>query len=196
MDGLTNIIAKIEAQSNEECNAVLESAKLQANTILDEAKACAEKESSAILGAAQKKIDVINSKAVSSAELEYKRVLLAKKSELIERVVANAISDISNSSDEVYFEYVKTLILSNALLGTGTLKFSKKDSMRIPAGFLDSVNKEFSEGKNVVLSDKTFECDGGFIIDYPEIRVDCTFASLAEDKADEIRDEINRVLFS
>ena len=196
MDGLTNIIAKIENQSSEECNAVLESANLKAKTILDEAKVCAEKEVSAILNASQKKIDIINSKAVSSAELEYKRVLLAKKSEIIEKVIDNALNSIYNSSDDVYFGYIKTLILSNALDGEGILKMSGNDTGRMPAGFIDSINSELADGKRIVFSNNAFECDGGFVIDYPEIRVDCTFSSLAEDKADEIRDEINRVLFS
>ena len=196
MDGLTKIIAKIENQNSEECNAVLEDAKVKSKAILDEAKSCAEKEALSVSSAAQKKIDVINSKALSSADLEYKRVLLAKKSELIESVIKNALDNISNSKDEVYFDYIKTLILSNALVGKGELKMSKKDFERLPAGFVDLVNNELPDGKSIECSVETFECSGGVVIDYPEIRVDCTFSSLAEDKADEIRDEINRVLFS
>jgi len=195
MDGLTNIIAKITEQNEAECAEILENAEKSAKEILEKARLEAEKEERIIKADSDFKVSVANSKASSGAEIEYKRAVLAEKSELINSCIRNAIDSISESSDEVYFGYIEKLIMSNALMGEGYFVVCEKDKKRLPAGFVDAVNSKLPDGKKIVLSDKTID-EAGFVIEYDEMKVDCTFLSLVDDKLDEIRDSLNKVLFA
>lgn len=196
MDGLTNIIAKINEQNDAECQAIVDAAKQKADAIISEAKKDAEMLSAKIIKNAEEKAAVINSKAVSSSDVEYKRVVLSKKSEIIEKIISDSLANLSCADDETYFGYIETLIKTNALSGKGTVKMSSKDISRLPDGFAEKVNSLLEDGKSISISKDNIETTGGFVIEYPEIRVDCTFASLINDKNDEIRDEINKILFS
>ena len=196
MDGLTNIITKIQNQCDSDCASIIESAKNKAEAILADANAKAEELKASIDKASQEKIKVIESKAVSSGELEYKRVILEKKSAIIDEAVKYAVKEICSSDDETYFSYIETLIKKNALVGNGTVKLSSKDLSRLPEGFENKLSSILDDGKSVTISKTPTECDGGVIIEYDEIRIDCTISSLVEDKMDEIRDRINKAVFA
>lgn len=196
MDGLTNIIAKIGEQNDVDCASVLESAKNKAQAILEEARVSAEKVTNDYKAEIKAKADVISSKAVSSSELEYKRVILAFKSKTLDEVIENAVKSIADCDAETYFGYIKKLVISGALCGEGVIRMSTADLGRLPKDFVSGINSELGEGKKVSVSNKAIDCDGGFVIEYPEMRVDCTLSSLVRDKHDEIRDEINKLLFA
>ncbi len=196
MDGLTNIIAKIHEQNDAECQNVLASAKEKAEKILADAKIEAADAAKTIDNDTKNKCSIISSKAVSTADLEYKRAILSKKSEILDKAVADALSAIKNSSDDVYFGYIEKLLLSNALSGNGVLKMSENDLKRMPDDFEKKMNAKLTDGKSITVSAEGALFDSGFVIEYPEMRVDCTFASLVNDKLDEIRDELSRVLFA
>ncbi len=195
MDGLTNIIAKITEQNNAECAEILENANKSAQDILAKARLEAEKEADSIRAEYDAKASVAASKAESGAEIEYKRAVLKAKSELIVDCIEKAVKSISDSSVEVYFGYIEKLIMSNALVGEGRLAVCETDKSRLPKGFVDAVNEKLSDGKKIVLSAKTID-ESGFVIEYDEMKVDCTFSSLIDDKLDEIRDSLSSVLFA
>ena len=196
MDGLTNIIEKIHKQNDIECRNIVESAEKKAGRIIEEAKKEATLVASEIASETEAKLGVIKAKAVSSSEVEYKRAILSKKSELINIAVKNALEGIKSSESNVYFGYIEKLILKNALEGKGTLCLSAKDFERLPEGFVEKINSQLPGGKSVELSKEAALFDGGFVIEYPETKIDCTFESLLEDKLDEIRDELSKILFS
>ena len=196
MDGLTNIIAKIHEQNDAECENVLASAKKEAEEILEKAQAEAKEASLKIAEKTDSEEAVARSRAVSSAETEYKRAVLSKKSELLDMAVKNALEQIKNIPDDVYFGYIEKLIVSNALEGVGKVIMSERDLTRLPKGFEEKVCSLLSDGKKIEISKDTLDFDGGFVIEYSEVCIDCSFSSLINDKMDEIRDELSKVLFA
>ena len=76
MDGLTNIITKINLQNDEQCQAVINCAAEKAQEIVESAKAEAEKYLNKQREILKTKEEAEKSKAVSAAEFEYKRVIL------------------------------------------------------------------------------------------------------------------------
>lgn len=196
MDGLTNIIAKIHEQNELECQNILSAANEKAKEILDEANSEAYRISLEISASCNERLAVIDARAKASLDAEYKRAILSKKSELINSAVKSAIDSIKSSPAEVYFGYIEKLVLKNALDGTGVVSMSKADVLRLPAGYAERINKALPDTKRLEFSESAAPFDGGFVIDYPEMRVDCTFESLVSDRLDEIRDELSRVLFA
>ncbi len=196
MDGLTKILSKIQSDTNEQCELILKKANEQASDILNEAKSEAEKLCEQITEKAAADAKLISEKAESSCELLQKRTLLETKGEIIKNVTENAIVYLCTLSVEEYFENIKMLALSNALSGEGKMFFNKTDYDRIPDGFVESLGKLLPKDKTVVVADEQIACRGGFVLSYPEMRVDCTFESLLEDASEEVRDTLNQVLFS
>ena len=196
MDGLTNIIAKIGEQNEAECNEIIAAAENSAKAIIQEAKNQADLVVRAVNDETDKKVSVIDTKAVSSSELEYKRVILAKKSEILDACISSALEEISKLSDNEYFGYIEKLIVGGAVEGEGKVYFNAKDNARLPDGFVKNISEKLGNDKSLKLADECIDIMGGVVIEYPEMRIDCSFESLIADKKDDIRDQINKALFA
>ena len=196
MDGLTNIIDKINEQNDADCTLIIESAEEKAKKILEDAEITLKKSVDEINASYKTRADIINTKAVSGAQLEYKRMVLSEKSRIIESCIEDTLKEMCEAPDDVYFGYFEKLVVLHALSGEGVMKMSQRDIDRLPAGFDKKLCSLLPKDKTLVVSKDSIQCDGGFVIEYPEMRVDCTFRSLIEDKIDEIRDSISSYLFA
>ena len=194
MTGLEKIISQIEYESNDRCRIIIEEANKKAQGIIDSAEA----EASGILKESEeqtaKKLDNMSQSAVSSAELAKSKILLKSKLEIIDDMLDKALNEIRALGDEEYFEIIKSLILSNAKEGEGVLRLSAKDCARLPKDFLSSVNKALGD-KKIVLGDEA-DINGGFLLIYGDIDINCSFDAIASSKRDELRDALNSLLFS
>jgi V/A-type H+-transporting ATPase subunit E len=194
MTGLEKIISQIEYESNDRCRIIIEEANKKAQGIIDSAEA----EASGILKESEeqtaKKLDNMSQSAVSSAELAKSKILLKSKLEIIDDMLDKALNEIRALGDKEYFEIIKSLILSNAKEGEGVLRLSAKDCARLPKDFLSSVNKALGD-KKIVLGDEA-DINGGFLLIYGDIDINCSFDAIASSKRDELRDALNSLLFS
>ena len=195
MDGLTNIISKINSDAQNEYEQIIQAAKDKANELLADAKNAAREEIEKMQNSAQKKAELVKSKAASGSELEYKRILLSEKCKIIDEVLKMSVEYISSLDDVKYFELIDKLVISNALSSNGVIFFNQRDNQRLPEGFIDTLNEKLGQNKQLRLSDKTILCNAGFVIEYDEMRVDCTVESLIFDMSDEIKDELSSILF-
>ena len=196
MDGLTNIITKIQEQNALECKKIISEAEGEAKRVISNAELEAENIALAAEKEIKEKSDVIKSKAESASLLEYKRVVLSEKSVILDEIISDAVKCIVSSDDSVYFEYMINLIKANALHGDGSIRFNDKDLKRLPKGFENMLSKICEDKGKLIVSNIPYDCDGGFVIEYPEMRIDCTLSSLVEDKIEQIRDEISKTLFA
>ncbi len=194
MTGLEKIISQIEYESNDRCRIIIEEANKKAQGIIDSAEA----EASGILKESEeqtaKKLENMSQSAVSSAELAKSKILLKSKLEIIDDMLDKALNEIRALGDEEYFEIIKSLILNNAKEGEGVLRLSAKDCARLPKDFLSSVNKALGD-KKIVLGDEA-DINGGFLLIYGDIDINCSFDAIASSKRDELRDALNSLLFS
>ena len=80
--------------------------------------------------------------------------------------------------------------------GIGSITFNQRDKARMPEDFVNNLNKSLPDGKSIELSESVGNFNGGFTISYPEMLVDCTFESLLDDNADDIKDALGQILFA
>ena len=196
MDGLLNIIDKIITENDAECKSTVDYAEKQAKEIIAKAQLDAKKIAEDSQKKAENKAKLAVEKNVSGAELEYKRRILSAKGRIISETVAAAADYLCNLPEKEYFDIIRKLVIKSALQGTGSITFNRRDKSRLPADFLKSVIQDLPEGKSIVLSENTGEFDGGFTVSYPEMFVDCTFESLLDDNADDIKDALGQILFA
>ncbi len=195
MNGLDNIIAKINADCKAECDGILFKAKEDAKVILDKAGDEAELIRQGILDGAlrenEKEIELFSSRT----QLESKKNLLALKIELVNGIIETALVKIKNLPDEEYFKVIKSLILKNAKKGAGTLCFSSRDLSRLPSGFEAEVNNALANGASVKISSEPARIDGGFLLVYDDIDQNCSFEALLSSSVDDIKDKLFEMLF-
>lgn len=195
MTGLEKIISQIEYESNDRCKSIISQAEENAKGIIEKAEQQAKEIICNAEANAAKKAEDIKQSAASSAELGKSKVILKAKLEVIDDMLGKALASIKSLDDKEYFEIIKTLIANNAKEGEGVLRLSDSDVNRLPKDFISSVNSELGKGKSVILGDST-NTDGGFVLVYGDIDINCSFDAIAASKRDELRDALNALLFS
>lgn len=191
MNGLEQILLKIEEDNNLEIKKILDDGKSKADAYVSEIKSKAETEAAAIKASAEKKAALMIENAKSGCESYIKREELAAKSEIVSDCISSAGVQIKSMDQDRYFESIVALIMKYAHEGEGELIMNSRDIDRMPRGFLKKVNAELKKsGSSLVLSDTPADIDSGFIIRYGGIEENCTFDALIEDKIDEIKDKL------
>lgn len=178
-----NAIDGIKAKSASQCNSLIDKAESEAQAILSKSKAEAE----------QKYEDIIN-RAHSVSSLEERKIMLLTKQEIIKTMISNTRKSILSLSDKKYFEIIYKLVGKYSKNSTGVISFNKTDLSRLPADFTKKVNA-LSEGE-ISLNPESAKIDGGFILTYGGVDVNCSISTLINDNIESISDSVAHLLFS
>lgn len=197
MTGLEKILQAIEADATAYADAVLSKAKLEADEIISSAKIEAEKKCSEITAKSERDCKSVISRAESSAQLQEKKVILDAKQQIISSVIANAKNSLINLPDADYFGKILQMVKKHTLAMSGAILFSEKDKKRLPKDFDQRLKDALSEkvGASLTISEQTRNLDGGFILVYGEIEVNCSFDALFSAAKDDLQDKVNALLF-
>ena len=115
---------------------------------------------------------------------------LTKKRELIEKALDEVIVGINNYDDKTYFDCLLRLAKKNAMSGKGEMLLSARDLSRDKGDFVKAL-----EELSVTLSDTPADINGGFILRYGDIIINCELSAVMREKRDEITDAVNTALF-
>lgn len=195
MNGIDEILKKIEDDSDYEIKKLISDAENDAkNYVSDETKK-AKDNASEIIENAKKRADIIRKNAKSGYEFLIKKDELAKKSEITGSFLKDIENELKNLPEKEYFDLIKKLILKYAEKNDGELMLSEKDKKRMPKDFFKNVNDELKkDGRFLTLCNSDIDADGGFMIKYGEVYENCTFSALIEDNVEKIKDEIYKML--
>lgn len=196
MTGLETIIKKIQEDSNAHCANILARAEQEAESIRKQARKQGKTAASALLDQTKAQADSILQKADSAAHTNLNRAILAEKVSMIRDVMAQAAVKMKSLPNTEYAEAVKKLAVRYSRKGSGIMRMPSVDSVRLPAEFEAELNTRLAE-KDASLKIETTPMDsGGFILIYGDIEQNCTFNALIESMQEELKDQINRNLFS
>ena len=189
MTGLEEMKAAIEEESRVERAEIDRRAQEQAATIGAEAKAAAGARYQECAGELQR--------AKTGGEMKIKRLLLRTKTELVDETIAMALRQLRELPDADYFTVLQTLACSYARKGEGEMLLSQRDLQRLPAGFADTLNSMLkSQGAQVHIGARAAKIDGGFLLVYGDIEVNCSFEALLEASLEQVKDALSRELFA
>lgn len=195
MAGLDKIIERIKKNSEINCDSILNDAEKQA----DELRAASEAKSKAdverIAAETDRKSKEIIDSAHSGSELEEKKEILSAKVEIIDSVIDQVSQTLKDLPDEKYFDAIYKLAGKYARPEDGVMLLSKKDLDRLPADFEKTLNSQLEQGSIKVSKDPR-DLDGGFVLSYGGIEINCSFAALIKESEDDIKDELSRILFA
>lgn len=193
MTGLDKIITRIKLDTDKtsetirlrneaECQKLLDDAKAEAQSILKDGEIKAEK-----------KYQDIIARANSAAELEERKIILSARQNVISTMISNTLKSLKNLPEDKYFELIYKMISKFSEESDGVIFLNEADLNRLPKDFVSKANSA-SKGK-LTLSDTSVSVDGGFILTYGGVDVNCSFSSLFNDNSEKISDAVAKLLF-
>ena len=204
MTGLEKITAKIISDAENDAKKTVDAAVSEGQRIEREFSERAARARDDMVSYAESEASNRIARIKSAMALEQRNVVLAAKSELIDEAFALAKKDISEMSGKKYIDFVSE-ILSSVMLGQGKaveaelrdygdaeleavdkyeVIFNESDREKYGATIVDAakINITGHNGKpyadKLVLSEKTADIDGGFILSYGDVSVNCSVSML------------------
>ena len=190
MTSSEKILAGITAEAESTAKEIISAAEKKAEEIISDKAKEAEKQADEIAAEADKKAALINSTGDSAAQLVLRDAKLKRKRELIEKAISEVIVSINNYDDKTYFDCLLRLAKKNAMSGKGEMLLSARDLSRDKGDFVKAL-----EELSVTLSDTPADINGGFILRYGDIIINCELSAVMREKRDEITDAVNTALF-
>ncbi len=194
MTGLDKIIAQIQADSDSVCADIKSKTHVQCDKIIKDAQDRAQVILKDGERQAQQKKDEIISRAKSTADLESRAVILRAKQDIICSALDKARRYLCNLPDDEYFAVIYKMISKYSENSDGMLCLSKRDTDRLPADFIKEINN-YSAG-SLILQKEPVDIDGGFILIYGGIEVNCAFQSIFSAQNELFSDEASKILFA
>lgn len=190
MTSSEKILAAIISEAKSTAEEIIAAAEKKAEEIISGRAEEAQREAREIADLAEKKAALIKSTGESSAQLVLRDAALSKKRELIEKALDRVIISINDYDDNRYFDCLLRLVKKNAMSGKGVMLLSAGDLSRDKACFVKAL-----EELSITVSDTPADINGGFILKYGDIIINCELSAVMREKRDEITDAVNTALF-
>ena len=195
MTGLERIIEQIKIDSEQNAKKIIEDAQIEADKIIEDAMNATEIECKEIITKGKEAAKVIDRIANSSAQQAMRKANLAAQREVIEEVFSAALTKLRSLPDNDYFLVLHRLASKNAEKGDGEIILSEEDKKRMPADFIPKLNEKLTGKGTLTLAQDTAVTNGGLILRYGGIEINCTFASLIDGKREQLSDKLNKYIF-
>lgn len=190
---IENITQKILDEAKNVAESSLNNANSRSTEIINEAK----KQEAAIISEAsnQSKIeaDTLKSRMVSAAELQARKMLLSAKQEAINKSFEVALEKLKKMPEDKYINFLAKEIqkIPNC---KGEVILNERDKINIGEKLVKAVNENI-KGNKVVLSNKTIQASGGFVLKNGNIEINSTFETILSSIKDGLTFEIANTLF-
>lgn len=185
MTGLEKIIDSIKSEAELSAKNIISEAESTCGEIISAAKEKADKLYKDEISKAEMQRESILERAKSSAEFIKSQNLLIRKREIIDEFICEAKKKFLSLPDDVYFSYLQKMIDENSK-GSAEIILNSRDKARLPKSFDLKGNR---------VSDVDGEFDGGFILDFGDVEINCTVSALFDDAYDRLSDTVNSILF-
>jgi len=195
MSGLDNILTQIINDAQTAASTRVSRAEKEAQAILVRKQEEATQEVSVLLAAEKAALDLLAAKSRSSAESESKKRLLEERVALIDEVLAIARTRAMSLSPSENEQMIERFVRSHAS------ELTDDCQLILNARDLSSISDDFSKriariSAGIRISDRPGDFEAGCILRCGPIEYNGTVDAIIYEHLDEIRDLINRHLFS
>lgn len=221
MTGLDKITAKIIDDAKINAEKVLKNAEDECKKIKNDYLKRSETLKDNMLNEAETELSSLISRAKASAAIERQNAVLAEKSILVDEAFALAYNNILDLSEDDYFQLM-TDILSSILLNQAhaeeaeirdyggdelekTDKYyvllNKKDREAFGQKLIEAARIKISgkgassTAEKLCLSDKTVAIDGGIVLAYGDVTVNCSLSMIFKRLRETAETDVYQILF-
>ena len=186
------IIEKIIKDALDVSNENVSKAQKEADAILDAAKQTAKEFADDVLPKGDAQAAEIEKRRAMVANLDCKKIILSKKTEVVNKVFDSVADTMRTKDKKAYVELIKNMIKSSAD-DNDEVVICEKDKEIITQKEIDSISK--SVGKKLTLSKKFGDFDGGVMLCGEKFDKNLTFALEFEQIKDEQEEKLAKILF-
>lgn len=190
---IEKITSAIIDEAQTECEQIMNAARTKGNGTINALKKRIVEETEVAVRDAEEESKRIVSRRKSVADIDSKKIILAKKQELINRCFDEAVEYIVSIEEEKYIKFL-TEAGKNSGLSQGALIFNKNERDKIGAKVVDALNKAVPEGK-FTLSEETRNLRGGYMLQNGQVYINNSVEAMADEKRRELTGDVASILF-
>lgn len=194
MNGIENIIARIEADAQKACEDIRSESARQAEAIGADYRAQAEQAAAEVLERGRQQAQLQEERLVNAARLEQKKELLAAKQALVEEAFLRAQAQLAALPEQQRIDLLARLAASASVTGREQLIFSDADRASIGAQVVEKANRLCSSA--LTLAEETRRMAGGVILKDARIETNCSFEALLHQKREQLTAQVAETLFA
>ena len=165
MNGIDSITEKIEQDTQQEIDALLNEARAQAAEITAKYEAQAKAESDEILARGKKAAAEREERLASVAQLECRKAALEAQQEVIEEAFSLALKKLLALPEDQYVDLLADLAVRAAKTGRETLIFSSADRERVGKAVVAAANEKLAKAVAPGLPGELTDSKVGAILD-------------------------------
>lgn len=190
MAQIEDITSYILDKYKAEAKAIEDAAKARYESVINEAEQKAEEEFDSIMNAAAREADRRLAMAGSSAGQIMSAEILALKNQAADSVIAKAKEKLLKMDEKDYEAFLISLLKRYSENKDGEIILSLSDDTK----GLKALKKEAGT-HGLVISKKSADISGGFILKYGNIEQNCSIDAIFKEKKEVLTDYINSNLF-
>lgn len=197
MNGIENILEKIQAEAAAEVAALESETEAKCLAIREQAEIDAREAYWAVMRQGAEKSAQRRERAQSMAAMEVKKQVLAVKQEMLELAFQRAIDRLCGLP-EAQYEQLLASLAAGAASGTEKVLLSPADRARVGKKVVVAANRLLEErGKpgGLTLSENTRQIRGGLILEQGRVETNCSFEALVEQNRNRLTGEVAKLLF-
>lgn len=219
MTGLEKIIARIEAEGRERAGLLLQHAEEECRATAAEYAARAEAVREKLSGEAQSQCEVMISRARAAVEREHREVLTKARNDLLDEVFEAAKARLCSTDYGQYRELLVALLVSALLeqqrvaresvaMGDEVEEVERfevllnaEDRERFGSFVIDGARRVAERrigaenAAKLCVSDETAPIDGGLILRFGNVELNCSLSVVLNDVRRELEPRISALLF-
>lgn len=218
MNGIENIIGRIETDAAKNAEDILARANHEAREIVNSFTEIAKNESNAILEKGKGLADERALRLGGVAQLEARKMNLRTKQQMIDLAFKKALESLRELSGDTYVNVLAHLAVSAAVSGNEEIILCSEDKDKYGKAVVIAANKRLDDKKTLTspsvsekfkimagkllgaegfkISDETRNIDGGLILKEDTLEVDCSFGTIIRLMHDDLAGEVANILFS
>lgn len=194
MNGIENIIGRIDADGQAQADDILYEAQKQAKAITEQWKQRAEKESAEILRRGEQAAAERGARLESVAEMEGRKLILGAKQEMIARAFDEALKQLMELPRAEKTELLATLCAQAAVSRDEEVILAPADRETVGQAVVAKANQLLGGGK-LTLSAETRPIQGGVVLRSGGVEVNCAFDTLIRLVRPQLERQVAGVLF-
>jgi len=199
MQGIENITARIQADTQAEIDRIRADAAAEADQISAGYAARADRECAEILSRGKQRAEEQSRRLLSAAHLEAKKMALGAKQEMLDRAFDLALEQLLALPEAEYITLLATLAAKAARTGGEQIILNQPDRTRFGTQAVKQANALLSKaGKTgaLTLSEQTRPIRGGVLLSDGAVEVNCALETLVRLSRTEVTGEVSKLLFA
>lgn len=196
MNGIDKIIARLEADTKAEIDALNAETAAQCSAIRTEYGVRAQAEYEEKIKAGTAACAARSERLSGTADMEARKHLLAFKQSLVSEAFREAVRQLAALPKPEYVSFLANLAAKAAVYGTEELVFNARDAKEIGRDVAKAANALLGAKGHLTVSEETREMPGGVIVRQGDIETNCAIDTLVNMQRSELASQVAEVLFA